>query len=95
KDPRFPRNADRVRICDILVGKLGEHCQGDTADKWVKRIHALKVPVGVINDIGRALDEPQVVARDMLVEIPHAQNPSFRMVGSPLKLSETPVEYQR
>ncbi|EMX8451304.1 CoA transferase [Pseudomonas aeruginosa] len=95
KDPRFTRNADRVRNRDIIVGKLAEHFQGETADNWVKRIHAMKVPVGVINDIGRALDEPQVVARDMLVEIPHAQNPAFRMVGSPLKLSETPVEYQR
>ncbi|OBY89961.1 CoA-transferase [Pseudomonas sp. AU11447] len=95
KDPRFTRNADRVRNRDIIVGKLAEHFQGDTADNWVKRIHAMKVPVGVINDIGRALDEPQVIARDMLVEIPHAQNPAFRMVGSPLKLSETPVEYQR
>ncbi|WP_425328386.1 CaiB/BaiF CoA transferase family protein [Pseudomonas nitroreducens] len=95
KDPRFTRNADRVRNRDIIVGKLAEHFQGDTADNWVKRIHAMKVPVGVINDIGRALDEPQVIVRDMLVEIPHAQNPAFRMVGSPLKLSETPVEYQR
>ncbi|WP_447750188.1 CaiB/BaiF CoA transferase family protein [Pseudomonas nicosulfuronedens] len=95
KDARFARNADRVRNRDVIVGKLAEHFQGDTADNWVKRIHAIKVPVGVINDIGRALDEPQVVARDMLVEIPHAQNPAFRMVGSPLKLSDTPVEYQR
>ncbi|TLP69657.1 CoA transferase [Pseudomonas nitroreducens] len=95
KDPRFTRNADRVRNRDVIVGKLAEHFQGDTADNWVRRIHAMKVPVGVINDIGRALDEPQVVARDMLVEIPHAQNPAFRMVGSPLKLSDTPVEYQR
>ncbi|MFS2122737.1 CaiB/BaiF CoA transferase family protein [Pseudomonas sp. Pseusp97] len=95
KDPRFTRNADRVRNRDVIVGKLAEHFQGDSADNWVRRIHAMKVPVGVINDIGRALDEPQVVARDMLVEIPHAQNPAFRMVGSPLKLSDTPVEYQR
>ncbi|MDF3867806.1 CaiB/BaiF CoA-transferase family protein [Pseudomonas denitrificans (nom. rej.)] len=95
KDPRFTRNADRVRNRDVIVGKLAEHFRGDTADNWVKRIHAMKVPVGVINDIGRALDEPQVVARDMLVEIPHAQNSAFRMVGSPLKLSDTPVEYQR
>ncbi|EIU1413940.1 CaiB/BaiF CoA transferase family protein [Pseudomonas aeruginosa] len=95
KDPRFTRNADRVRNRDVIVGKLAEHFLGDTADNWVSRIHAKKVPVGVINDIGRALDEPQVVARDMLVDIPHAQNPAFRMVGSPVKLSDTPVEYQR
>lgn len=95
KDPRFARNADRVRNREAIVGQLAEHFGKDSADNWVARIHAVKVPVGVINDIGRALDEPQVLARDMLVEIPHALNPGFRMVGSPLKLSETPVQYQR
>ncbi|AJG14365.1 MULTISPECIES: CaiB/BaiF CoA transferase family protein [Pseudomonadaceae] len=95
RDLRFTKNADRVRNRVVLVGKLAEHFLSDTADNWVTRIHAVKVPVGVINDIGRALDEPQVLARDMLVDIPHALNPGFRMVGSPVKLSDTPVEYQR
>ncbi|KAF1072034.1 MAG: Acetyl-CoA:oxalate CoA-transferase [Pseudomonas citronellolis] len=95
RDPRFTRNADRVRNREAIVGLLAEHFLGNSAEHWVARIHAQKVPVGVINDIGRALAEPQVLARDMLVEIPHALNPAFRMVGSPLKLSDTPVQYQR
>lgn len=94
-DPRFTKNADRVRNREAIVGILSEHFLTDTADNWVSKIHAVKVPVGVINDIGRALAEPQVLARDMLVSIPHAQNPDFRMVGSPVKLSDTPVEYKR
>lgn len=94
-DPRFTKNADRVRNRDVIVGILSEHFLTDTADSWVSKIHAVKVPVGVINDIGRALAEPQVLARNMLVNIPHAQNPDFRMVGSPVKLSDTPVEYKR
>ena len=94
-DPRFTKNADRVRNRDVIVGILSEHFLTDTADNWVSKIHAVKVPVGVINDIGRALAEPQVLARNMLVNIPHAQNPDFRMVGSPVKLSDTPVEYKR
>lgn len=95
KDSRFTKNADRVRNREVIVGKLAEHFLSDTANNWVTRIHAVKVPVGVINDIGRALEEPQVLARDMLVHIPHALNSGFRMVGSPVKLSDTPVEYQR
>jgi crotonobetainyl-CoA:carnitine CoA-transferase CaiB-like acyl-CoA transferase len=94
-DPRFTKNADRVRNREAIVGLLAQRFLKDTADNWVSRIHAAKVPVGVINDIGRALAEPQVLARDMLVNIPHARNPDFRMVGSPVKLSDTPVEYQR
>lgn len=93
-DPRFTKNADRVRNREAIVGILSEHFLSDTADDWVSRIHAVKVPVGVINDIGRALAEPQVLARDLLVSIPHALNPDFKMVGSPVKLSDTPVEYK-
>jgi crotonobetainyl-CoA:carnitine CoA-transferase CaiB-like acyl-CoA transferase len=94
-DPRFTKNADRVRNREAIVGILTEHFLSDTADNWVSKIHAVKVPVGVINDIGRALAEPQVLARDMLVNIPHPLNPDFKMVGSPVKLSDTPVEYKR
>jgi crotonobetainyl-CoA:carnitine CoA-transferase CaiB-like acyl-CoA transferase len=94
-DPRFAKNADRVKNREEIVALLARHFQTDTADNWVARIHAVKVPVGVINDIGRALAEPQVLARNMLVNLPHPHNPEFKMVGSPLKLSDTPVEYKR
>jgi crotonobetainyl-CoA:carnitine CoA-transferase CaiB-like acyl-CoA transferase len=94
-DPRFAKNADRVHNREVIVDLLSQHFLSDSADNWVRKIHAVKVPVGVINDIARALAEPQVLARDMLVNIPHPQNPDFKMVGSPIKLSDTPVEYKR
>lgn len=94
-DPRFAKNADRVKNREAIVELLAWHFQSDTADNWVTRIHSVKVPVGVINDIGRALAEPQILARDMLVSLPHPHNPDFKMVGSPIKLSDTPVEYKR
>ena len=92
-DPRFIKNADRVRNREAIVQILANHFLTDTADNWVTRIHAVKVPVGVINDIGRALNEPQVLARNMLVNLPHKRNPGFQMVGSPIKLSHTPVQH--
>lgn len=94
-DPRFARNADRVRNREQVVEILATHFLGGMADEWVAKIHAVKVPVGAINNIAQALDEPQIQARDMLVNIPHPLNPAFTMVGSPIKLSETPVEYPR
>lgn len=95
EDARFKKNSDRVRNREAIVGLLAAHFATGSAADWVARIHAVKVPVGMINDIGDALAEPQVLARDMLVDIPHPLNPDFRMVGSPLKLSDTPVEYTR
>ncbi|QIB52568.1 CaiB/BaiF CoA-transferase family protein [Pseudomonas sp. OIL-1] len=94
-DPRFARNADRVKHRSEIVEILSAHFLTGTADEWVSKIHPVKVPVGAINNIAQALDEPQIKARDMLVNIPHPLNPDFTMVGSPLKLSGSPVEYHR
>ncbi|MFT3691347.1 CaiB/BaiF CoA transferase family protein [Paenirhodobacter sp.] len=95
EDPRFARNSDRVVHRAVLVALLSEHFLTGTADDWVGRIHPCGVPVGAINDIARALDEPQVKARNMLVNIPHPLKRDFVTVGSPMKLSETPVAYPR
>ncbi|VVN67031.1 Acetyl-CoA:oxalate CoA-transferase [Pseudomonas fluorescens] len=95
KDPRFARNADRVAHREEIIRILSQHFLGDCADEWVQRIHPQGVPVGAINSIAQALDEPQVKARDMLVNIPHPLKPDFVTVGSPIKLSGTPVEYLR
>lgn len=95
EDYRFVRNADRVEHREQLVGILAEHFLTASADEWVRRIHAVKVPVGAINNIAQALAEPQVQARDMLVPIAHPLNQDFAMVGSPLKLSGSPVQYRR
>lgn len=94
-DPRFVRNADRVSHREELVAILAERFLTATADEWVTAIHAVKVPVGAINNIAQALEEPQIQARGMLVNMPHPLNPQFSMVGSPIKLSASPVEYQR
>ncbi|QLG94229.1 CoA transferase [Pseudomonas yamanorum] len=94
-DPRFRRNADRVTHRAEIVELLSAHFLGRTADEWVASIHASKVPVGAINNIAQSLEEPQVIARELMVKIPHPQNPDFAMVGSPIKMSGTPVEYVR
>lgn len=94
-DPRFVRNADRVAHRDQLISILADRFLGAPADEWVRRIQGAGVPVGPINDIAQALAEPQVQAREMLVPLPHPRNPAFSMVGSPLKLSATPVQYHR
>ena len=95
QDPRFRRNADRVAHRAEIVELLSAHFLGRTADEWVASIHASKVPVGAINNIAQSLEEPQVIARGLMVKIPHPKNPQFEMVGSPIKMSGTPVEYVR
>jgi len=94
-DPRFAKNEDRVRNREAITQILADHFKHNTAAEWVEKISNVKVPVGLINNIADALAEPQVEARGMVVNIPHAMNPDFKMVGSPIHLSDTPVEYKR
>jgi crotonobetainyl-CoA:carnitine CoA-transferase CaiB-like acyl-CoA transferase len=93
EDPRFTLNQSRIAYREELDGLLSQHFLTATALEWIQRLHAARVPVGPINDIGQALAEPQVEARDMVVKVPHSLNPAFEMIGSPIKLSGTPVTY--
>lgn len=93
-DPRFRRNADRIRYREEIIGILSKHFLSKSADEWVAVIHAAKVPVGVINNLEQAFQEPQVQAREMLVEMQHPQREKLTVIGSPIKLSRTPVEYK-
>lgn len=93
-DPRFRRNADRIRYREEIIGILSKHFLSKSADEWVAVIHAAKVPVGVINNLEQAFQEPQVQAREMLVEMQHPQREKMTVIGSPIKLSRTPVEYK-
>ncbi|MFW1984115.1 CaiB/BaiF CoA transferase family protein [Acinetobacter guillouiae] len=93
-DVRFTRNADRVKHRDEVIEILSKHFLSKTADEWVNTIYAAKVPVGVINNLEQAFNEPQVIAREMLVEMQHPQREKLTVVGSPIKLSRTPVEYR-
>lgn len=94
QDEKFQRNQDRVKHRDELIPLLSEYFLAKNAKEWVDAIHAVKVPVGVINSIEDALNEPQVAAREMLVDLPHPLNAQFKMIGSPIKLSDTPVQYR-
>jgi crotonobetainyl-CoA:carnitine CoA-transferase CaiB-like acyl-CoA transferase len=93
-DARFARNADRIKHRDEIIEILSNHFLIKTADEWVDAIYAAKVPVGVINNLEQAFQEPQVIAREMLVEMNHPQREKLKVIGSPIKLSRTPVEYK-
>lgn len=92
--PNYLRNQDRVKYRQELVALLSEYFLSNTAKHWVDAIHAVKVPVGGINSVADALDEPQIKYRKMVVNIPHTDNPDFNVIGSPIKMTGTPVEYR-
>jgi crotonobetainyl-CoA:carnitine CoA-transferase CaiB-like acyl-CoA transferase len=95
RDPRYARNADRVRQRAELVPLLAALMKARTRADWLESLEATKVPCGPINDLDDVFADPQVAQRGMTVEMPHPQAGRVRLVASPMKFSATPVQYRR
>jgi crotonobetainyl-CoA:carnitine CoA-transferase CaiB-like acyl-CoA transferase len=89
-DPRYRTNADRSRNRDTLVPRLEEIFLTRSYEEWEATLLASGVPVGAINSIAEVVEHPQVQARGALVEMDHPRAGKVRMVGVPVRLSETP-----
>ena len=94
-DPRFSRNAGRVRQRAALVPVLAALMKARTRRDWLESLEAAKVPCGPINDLADVFADPHVAERHMTVQMPHPLAGSVRLVASPMKLSATPVQYRR
>lgn len=94
-DPRFARNADRVRHREVLVPMLEAIVRERPVAHWVDALDAAKVPCGPINDIAHALADPQAVARGMRIDLPHPLAGSVPLVANPIRMSATPAAYGR
>jgi len=94
-DPRYARNADRVRHRDQLVPLLATSLKGRTRSHWLAALEAARVPCGPINQFDDVFADPQVRARGMVSTMPHPHADHLELVASPLKLSRTPVRLSR
>ncbi|HYL37112.1 MAG TPA: CaiB/BaiF CoA-transferase family protein [Bryobacteraceae bacterium] len=93
EDPRFKVNAERVRYRAVLLPIISARLVQGTTREWLKAFDKEGVPAGPINTIDAVLDDPQIEARDLIVEFPGYDNP-VRAIGSPIRFSRTPVSYQ-
>jgi crotonobetainyl-CoA:carnitine CoA-transferase CaiB-like acyl-CoA transferase len=90
-DPRFAKNQDRVRNRAVLVPLLEDIMKTRGKPDWLSALEAAKVPCGAINNLGEVFADPQVRERGMVHEWQHPLAGPLRLVGSPIKLSGTPV----
>lgn len=93
QNSKFAKNQGRVTHREEITELLQQHFMTQPAKYWVERIHAVQVPVGMINDLQQTLEEEQVISREMLVRMEHPLRSDYISIGSPIKLSKTPVQY--
>ena len=93
-DPRFATNKLRVANRAELVPLIRQLTVFKTTAEWVAQLEAVGVPCGPINDLAQVFADPQVRARGLAMQLPHALAGLVPQVASPIRLSVTPVEYR-
>ena len=93
EDPRLARNVDRVRNRDVLIPILNGITATRPAADWIAALDDQAVPCGPINDLSEAFDQPQAQARGMKITLPHPVSGHVDLIGNPIRMSETPVDY--
>jgi crotonobetainyl-CoA:carnitine CoA-transferase CaiB-like acyl-CoA transferase len=94
-DPRFSRNTPRVANREVLIPMMESITRTRTTAQWIEALGPMGVPCGPINDIAQAFHDPQVAARQLVLEQPTAPGsevPAIRGVASPLRLSKNPPQ---
>ncbi len=93
-DPRFATNTDRMQHRDALKMVLQKNLKQLTRDELINRLRAYAVPCGQVRTVAEALADPQLAAREMVVELAHPDLGPIRALGNPIKLSRTPAVLQ-
>jgi crotonobetainyl-CoA:carnitine CoA-transferase CaiB-like acyl-CoA transferase len=91
---RYRLNSERVRNRDELIALLKPIFLKKTVREWLSALEEAGIPCGPINTLDKVFAEPQMEAREMLIHMQHPEIGDLKLVGSPLKFSDTPVGYK-
>jgi crotonobetainyl-CoA:carnitine CoA-transferase CaiB-like acyl-CoA transferase len=90
--PEFADDGSRVRNREALAALIESITAGLPRAHWLEVFDTHDIPCGPINNYEEVARDPQVLARQMVVETEHPTLGRMRTLGSPLKLSETPAD---
>jgi formyl-CoA transferase len=93
--PDFADNASRVRHREDLANRIETITTRQSRAHWLSLFDAHDIPCGPINDYAQVFADPQLRAREMVVEVEHPRLGRVRSLGSPIKMSATPADATR
>ena len=94
-DPRFRTNGDRVENRDALIPMLEEMTRERPSGELYELLESSSIPCGPINTLEDVFQDPQVIARGLRKDLPHGKHGTVPGVASPLRLSDSPVSYDK
>jgi crotonobetainyl-CoA:carnitine CoA-transferase CaiB-like acyl-CoA transferase len=90
-DERYAARPARIKNYDLLAAELGAIFRTKTRDVWLDLLRKNDVPCGPLNDFKEVFDDPQVAHLQLKRLLPHPKRGTVTVVGSPVRLSDTPV----
>jgi crotonobetainyl-CoA:carnitine CoA-transferase CaiB-like acyl-CoA transferase len=93
-DEKFAANSARVQNRDELIPLLKSIFITRSVNEWLSALEKVEIPCGPIQNFEQVFSMPNVKEREMLVKMDHPTIGKLPLVGSPLKMSDTPVEYR-
>ena len=95
EDSRFRTNRDRVENHDELIRLMQEIFLTRPSTEWLEMFRSNGLPCAAINTLDKVFSHPQVLARDMVQEVPHPAAGKIKLAGIPFKFSSTPAAIRR
>ena len=93
-DEKFAMNSGRVQNRAEIISLLSSIFKKASVSEWLKKLDKAEIPCGPIQNFEQVFSMPTVKEREMLVKMDHPTIGEIPLVGSPLKMSDTPVEYR-
>ena len=79
----------RLKNKELINARLNEIFSTNTQAHWLEKLRAARIPCAPVNNLQQALNDEQVLSRNMIVEVDHPNGGSTKMPGNPIKLSDT------
>ena len=94
QDPRFANKEERPAHAEEINAILAERFRQRTTREWVEILEPQGILCARINTYEEAAEDPQLRANDMVMEMDHPRLGSVRLLGTPLRLYDTPATYR-
>jgi len=94
-DPRFKNGWLRTQNYEALKPILIEAMKAKTTREWVEELEQVGIPCGPVNAIDQVASDPQIEAREMIIDVQHPDAGKFKVVNTPFKFSRTPHRAER